>query len=68
MCHSMLMAKGIYFERLVPLTTCNLLHVEYLLVSKVVPCAVMLQVLVLRPLVTMTENSYKVLGLRPVTV
>lgn len=39
-----------------------------LLVSNVVPCAVMLHVLVRRPLVTMTENSYSVLGFRPVTV
>lgn len=35
--------------------------------SKVVPCAVMLQVLDLRPLVTMTENSYNVFGFKPVT-
>lgn len=39
-----------------------------LLVSKVVPCAVMLHVLVRRPLVTMTENSYSVLGFKPVTM
>lgn len=36
--------------------------------SYVVACAVILQVLDLRPLVTMTANSYMVLGLRPVTV
>lgn len=35
--------------------------------SKVVPCAVILQVLDLLPLVTITENSYKVLGFKPVT-
>lgn len=39
-----------------------------ILVSNVVPCAVMLQVLLRRPLVTMTENSYNVLGFRPVTM
>lgn len=39
-----------------------------LLVSKVVPCAVMLHVLVRRPLVNMTENSYSVLGFKPVTM
>lgn len=33
-----------------------------------VPCAVMLHVLIRRPLVTMTENSYSVLGFRPVTM
>ncbi len=36
--------------------------------SYVVACAVILQVLDLRPLVTMTANSYIVFGLRPVTV
>lgn len=36
--------------------------------SYVVACAVILQVLDLRPLVTMTANSYMVFGLRPVTV
>ncbi|MEQ2180138.1 hypothetical protein GOODEAATRI_032557 [Goodea atripinnis] len=36
--------------------------------SYVVAWAVILQVLDLRPLVTMTANSYMVLGLRPVTV
>lgn len=35
--------------------------------SKVVPCAVILQVLDLRPFVTITENSYKVFGFKPVT-
>lgn len=36
--------------------------------SYVVAWAVILQVLDLRPLVTMTANSYMVFGLRPVTV
>lgn len=36
--------------------------------SYVVACAVILQVLDLRPLVTMTANSYIVFGLRLVTV
>lgn len=36
--------------------------------SYVVACAVILQVLDLRPLVTMTANSYMVFGLRAVTV
>jgi len=36
--------------------------------SYVVACAVILQVLDLRPLVTMTANSYMLFGLRPVTV
>lgn len=36
--------------------------------SYVVACAVILQVLDLRPLVTMTANSYMVFGLSPVTV
>lgn len=36
--------------------------------SYVVACAVILQVLDFRPLVTMTANSYIVFGLRPVTV
>lgn len=39
-----------------------------LLVSNVVPWAVMLQVLLLRPLVTMTENSYSVFGFSPWTM
>lgn len=39
-----------------------------LLVSNVVPWAVILQVLLLRPLVTMTENSYSVLGFSPETI
>lgn len=36
--------------------------------SYVVACAVILQVLDFRPLVTMTANSYMVFGLRPVTM
>lgn len=39
-----------------------------LLASNVVPWAVILHVLVFLPLVTMTENSYRVLGFRPVTM
>lgn len=38
-----------------------------LLASNVVPWAVMLHVLLFLPLVTMTENSYRVLGFSPVT-
>lgn len=41
---------------------------EHSLLSKVVPCAVILQVLLRLPLVTMTENSYSVLGFSPVTM